>query len=81
MRRHDGADALPLAGAAAAVIAVACSAGAPALGAALGGLTLVVVLGVTGGVIATAAVIANVALVLRSRKRHRGALTSREAIP
>lgn len=49
--RRERSDALPLAGVAAALIAVACCAGLPALGAVLGGLTLAALIGVTGAVL------------------------------
>lgn len=71
MARRDGSDALPLAGAAAAGIAVACCAGLPALAALVGGLTVAAVLGVAGGALLTAATIAAVVVVSRSHKRRR----------
>ena len=66
-------DSVPLIGAAGAVVAVACCAGLPLVGTIVGGLTLAAVIGVAGGVLLAAGVLAAVVLVLRGKRRRRTA--------
>ena len=64
--RSSGFSLVPLG---AAVIAVVCCAGLPALTLGLGGLTLAAVLGIGAGVIAVAAVLIVAVVALRERSR------------
>lgn len=75
--RRDRSHALRLSGVAAAVIAVACCVGLPALGTVVAGLTVAAVLGVTGGVLLAVAVIAAVVLTARARRRRQCELPTR----
>ena len=59
----------PLLGAAGALLAVACCAGLPALGAIVGGLTVAAVIGISTGALLAAAVVALVVLIWRGRRR------------
>lgn len=55
--------------AAAAVVAVACCAGLPAIAAVAGGITVAAILGVAGVVLLAAALVAGVFLTVRARRR------------
>ena len=67
--RGDRSYSLPLLGAAGALLAVACCAGLPALGAIVGGLTVAAVIGISTGALLAAAVVALVVLIWRGRRR------------
>ena len=64
-----GRNSVPLIGVAGAVIAMGCCAGLPLVGTILGGLTLAAVLGVAGGILLAAGVLAGAVLVFRGRRR------------
>jgi hypothetical protein len=66
VRRAIG-DALPVA--AVAVVGVACCAGLPVIATLLGGLALGAVLGIAGGVLVAAALLAGAVLVFRGLRR------------
>jgi hypothetical protein len=55
--------------AAIAVVGIACCAGLPVIAAVLGGVTLAAVLGVAGGLLAVAALVAAALFALRARRR------------
>ena len=67
--RGDRSYPFPLLGAAGALLAVACCAGLPALGAIAGGLTVAAVIGVSGGLLLAAVVVGLAALTARGRRR------------
>jgi hypothetical protein len=67
--RGDRSYPFPLFGAVGALLAVACCAGLPALGAIAGGLTVVAVIGISTGTLLAAAVVAVAALIWRRRHR------------
>ena len=67
--RGDRSYPFPLLGAAGALLAVACCAGLPALGAIVGGLTVAAVIGISTGALLAAAVVALVVLIWRGRRR------------
>lgn len=80
MRMRGGRpDGVPLLGVAGALLAVACCAGLPLAGTILGGLTLAAVLGVAGGILLVAGVLAAALLVLRGRRR-RGRASPRDRV-
>jgi hypothetical protein len=79
--RGDRAHAFPLLGAAGALLAVACCAGLPLLGAFVGGLTVAAVIGISGGLLLAAAVLAVAALVWRERRRRDRAAPKGQASP
>jgi hypothetical protein len=79
--RGERSDRLPLLGAAGALIAVACCAGLPAIGAVLGGLTVAAVIGIAGGVLVAAATLAAGALLWQARRRRRVCDPPREGAP
>jgi hypothetical protein len=54
---------------AAGAFAVVCCAGLPAIGALIGGITIAGILGVAGGVLALAALVAGAALAVRACRR------------
>jgi biotin transporter BioY len=68
MRRAKDAGSL-LAPVAVAAFAIVCCAGLPVLAGVSAGLTLAVILGVGGGIIAIVTAIAAVVLLLRTRRR------------
>jgi hypothetical protein len=53
------------------MIAVACCAGLPVIGAVVGGVTGAAVIGIAGGVLAVVAVLAGAVLAFRARRRRR----------
>ena len=59
----------PLIGIAAGAFAVVCCAGLPAIGALIGGISIVAVLGIAGGVVASAAAAGAGVFLLRVRRR------------
>lgn len=65
MRRPD----VTIIGATVGVLAVICCAGLPAIAAVLGGITIAGVLGVTGGLLALAALAGAALLAVRARRR------------
>ena len=67
--RGDRSYPFPLLGAAGALLAVACCAGLPALGAIVGGLTVAAVIGISGGTLLAAAVVSLAVLMWRGRRR------------
>ena len=67
--RGDRSYPFPLLGAAGALLSVACCAGLPALGAIVGGLTVAAVIGISGGVLMAAVVVALVVLMWHGRRR------------
>jgi hypothetical protein len=67
--RRDSSDTTTVAAVALAVIGVACCAGLPAIAAVLGGITVAAVLGVAGGILAVAGLVAAVVFVVRLRRR------------
>ena len=67
--RGDRSYPIPLLGVAGALLAVACCAGLPALGAIVGALTFAAVIVISGGVALAAAVAALVVLIWRGRRR------------
>jgi hypothetical protein len=67
--RGDRSYPFPLLGAAGALLAAACCAGLPALGAIAGGLTVAAVIGISGGVLLAAVVVALAVLTWRGRRR------------
>jgi hypothetical protein len=67
--RRGVMEGLPIA--AVAVVGVVCCAGLPALATVLGGLALGAVLGVAGGVLVLAGLIAAAVLLVRMRRRRR----------
>ena len=67
--RRDRSYPFPLLGAAGALLAVACCAGLPALGAIVGGLTVAAMIGISSGVLLAAAVVACAVLVWRGHHR------------
>ena len=66
---RDRSYPFPLLGVAGALLAVACCAGLPALGAIVGGLTVAAVIGISTGALLAAAVVALVVLIWRGRRR------------
>jgi len=66
--RGDRSYPFPLLGAAGALLAVACCAGLPALGAIVGGLTVAAVIGISTGALLAAAVVALAVLIWRGRR-------------
>ena len=66
--RDSRVDSLPVLSAAGVMVAVACCAGLPLLGAIFGGLTLAALLGVAGGIVLVAAVLGAALVVLRGRR-------------
>jgi hypothetical protein len=66
--RGDRSYPFPLFGAAGALLAVACCAGLPALGAIVGGLTVAAVIGISTGALLAAAVVALAVLIWRGRR-------------
>jgi hypothetical protein len=78
---RDRAD-IPVLGVGAAVIAVICCAGLPAITALIGGITTAAILGVAGGVLALAAIATAAILMIRARRRRNSrATTSRSLLP
>lgn len=67
--RGDRSYPFPLLGAAGALLVVGCCAGIPALGAIVGGLTVAAVIGISGGVLLAAVVLALAVLMWRGRRR------------
>ena len=67
--RSAGSDTTTLAAAAVAIVGVGCCAGLPAIAAVNGGITIAAVLGVAGGVLAAAALVAVIVFVVRARRR------------
>jgi hypothetical protein len=67
--RGDRSYPFPLLGAAGALLAVACCAGLPALGAIVGGLTVAAVIGISTGALLAAVVVALAVLMWRGRRR------------
>jgi hypothetical protein len=65
----DRSYSFPLFGAAGALLAVACCAGVPPLGAISGGLTVAAVIGVSGGPLLAGVVAALAVLMWRGRRR------------
>jgi len=65
---RDRSYPFPLLGAAGALLAVACCAGLPALGAIVGGLTVAAVIGISTGALLAAAVVALAVLIWRGRR-------------
>jgi hypothetical protein len=61
----------PALGVAAGAFAVICCAGLPAIGALIGGVTIAGLLGVTGAVLALAALGGGAIVLLRARRRRR----------
>lgn len=67
--RGDRSRAFPLLAGAGVLLAVACCAGLPALGAIVGGLTAAAVIGISGGLLLAAVLLAVAALVWQGRRR------------
>jgi hypothetical protein len=67
--RGDRSYPFPLFGAVGVLLAVACCAGLPALGAIAGGLTVAAVIGISTGTLLAAAVVALAVLIWRGRHR------------
>jgi hypothetical protein len=67
--RGDRSYPFPLLGAAGALLAVACCAGLPALGAIVGGLTVAAVIGISTGALLAALVVSLAVLIWRGRRR------------
>jgi len=66
---RDRSYPFPLLGAAGALLAVACCADLPALGAIVGGVTVAAVIGTSTGALLAAAVVALVMIIWRGRLR------------
>ena len=67
--RGDRSYPFPLFGAVGVLLAVACCAGLPAVGAIVGGLTVAAVIGISTGALLAAAVAALAVLIWRGRRR------------
>jgi predicted MFS family arabinose efflux permease len=67
--RGDRSYSFPFFGVAGSLLAVACCAGLPALGAIVGGLTVAAVIGISTGALLAAAVVALAMLIWRGRRR------------
>lgn len=80
MRRAKDAGTL-LAPVAVAALAIVCCAGLPVLAGVFAGLTLAVILGVGGGLIALIAVLAGTVFILRARRRRSCPPTSQRPAP
>jgi membrane protein implicated in regulation of membrane protease activity len=67
--RGDRSYPFPLLGAAGALLAAACCVALPVLGAIVGGLSVVALIGISGGVLLAAVVVALAVFVWRWRRR------------
>jgi hypothetical protein len=73
----NGRAEVPVLGVGAAIVAVICCAGLPAIAAVLGGITLAAVLGVAGGVLAVVAIATGAVLLIGGRRKRGSGNTSR----